>query len=216
MTVSKVDLCNAALIKIGQDIPIAAMAESTKAARAFARCFDRVLDLVLARHPWPFTITAVALAPSPDAAFPGWTYRYDVPSDCLTALAVCGADGVRATVSSLSRCGALPRIDGRVDFDTVTGSQATNIITDQPEAYLVYSARITDVGRFPSLFCEALVCRLGMEVAPALAGELGVRMAQTLMQNYEMARAEAIAHAFNEARDQLQADTPSIAARGGY
>jgi hypothetical protein len=220
MPVSQVDLCNAALIKIAQDIPIAAMSESSKAARAFTRVYGSALDLVLTEHPWPFTLKAVALSPSPDAAFPGWAYRYDEPSDCLTKLAVCSSDGVRAGLAAASLWSydggqALPLGDGRVDFETVWGSQATNIVTDLSGAYLIYSMRVVDIGRFPPLFCEALSCQLAVAVAPALAGELGVRLAQKLQQDYEVARAKAIAHGFNESRDRQQATTPSVAARGG-
>jgi hypothetical protein len=193
------------------------MSESSKAARVFTRCYDRVLDLVLSRHAWPFALKAQALAASPDAAFPGWAYRYEVPSDCLNALAVCDANGVRASLKAVAGCDTpLPLTDGRVDFDTVWGSQASNIVTDLAGAYLIYTVRVTETGRFPPLFGEALACRLAMEAGPALAGELGVRLAQKLQQDYEVARAEAIAQALNEGRDTLQAATPSVQARGGY
>lgn len=214
MASSQVDICNAALVKIAQDIPIAAMSETTKAARAFARCYDRVLDLVLSPHPWPFTIKVVALSPSPDAAFPGWAYRYDQPDDCLTKWALCTSAGVRSSMAALNCDGN--QVDGRVDYDVVWGSQATNIVTDLEGAYLVYSARVIDTGRYPAPFVEALACRLGMEVAPTLAGELGIRLAQKLMQDYQVARSEAIAHGFNESRDTIEPMTPSRRARGGY
>lgn len=220
---SQVDICNAALIKIGQDAPIAALAEGTKAGRAFNRVWDRVLDLVLTAHPWPFALDAQALAPSPDPLFPGWAYRYVVPATCMTALAVCGAAGVRAGVSAYSRgwdtdpaYPVMPGFDGRADYEMVYGTQGTDLVTDQAEAYLIFASRATDVERFPPLFAEALACRLAAEVAPPLAGELGIRLRQTLLQDYAMALSMAITHGFNQSRDQLQPMTPSRAARGGY
>lgn len=217
MPASQVDLCNAALTKLAQDIPIVALAEQSKAARVFTRCWDRVLDLVLCAHAWPFAIKAQALAPSPDAAFPGWAYRYDVPEDALNVLAVCPASGIRAATRATCQYDtALPMTDGRADFETVWGSQAANLVTDLEGAYVLYVARITQTARFPPLFGEALACRLAIEAAPALAGELGVRLAQKLQQDYVVADAVAIAAALNESRTLLQATTPSVAARGGY
>ncbi len=203
---SQVDLCNAALVKLAQDIPIAAMSEQSKAARAFTRVWDRTRDLVLAEHPWPFSVRAIALALDAEAAYPGWAYRYAYPADCLQALAVCDEGGVREALSQ----------SNRQAFEVVHGTQQTCIATDLALAYLVYSAQITDVSRFPPLVAETLACRLAMEVAPALAGEFGKRLALSLREDYEIARSKAIAHGFNESREVVQAPTPSLAARGGY
>lgn len=220
---SQVDYCNGALTKLAQGVPIASMSETTPAARAFTRCYDRILDLVLAEHPWPFTLTAVALAlDATDASFPGWEYRYAEPSDCITKLAVCGEEGVRASLQAATvwtysnDSHRLPLGDGRVEFDVVYGSQQTCIVTDLEDAHLIYAARVTDTGRFPPLFGEALSCRLAMEVAPTLAGELGLRLAQKLEGDYRVALNRAAVHGMNESHEIQRGVTPSLAARGGY
>lgn len=218
MATSKVDLANAALVDLAQDIPIASFSEATKHARLFNRSFDRIRDLVLGEHAWPFAMTSVALALQVQSPLPGWTYRYTYPSDCLNALAVTDENGIRGGMA-LASSGSesqpwLVWRNGQQAFAVVHGTQDTSIVTDLEEAYLIYIARVDDVGRYPPKFAEALVKRLAWQLAPAIMGELGFKAQRQLRENYEMARAEAIAHAYNEARETIEFTTPSLAARG--
>lgn len=218
MTVSQVDICNAALGRLAQDVAIASMGERTKHATILNRVWSRVLDYVLSDHPWPFTIASVALALLEQDPPPGWECRYSYPADCLDALLVCDEGGVRAGLSYVAAGGwnmSEFRVqgDGRYDFEIVHGTQATSIVTDLAGAYLIYASRVDDVGRFPPMFAEALACRLAWEAAPAIMGELGLRARQTLLQDYEIAKAKAAAHGSNQARDVLQPVTPALAAR---
>lgn len=226
MPSSQVDIGNAALARIGQDVSVAVFGDrASKASVVLSRVWARVLDTVLGEHPWPFTVTAVAMALDTQAPFPGWAYRYALPDNCLTALAVCTESGARAMVAGGimatwpwpdAPITGVPLMDSRVPFDVVYGSQQACVATDLDSAYLVYSARVTDVGRYPPLFVDALVCRLAMEIAPTLAGEMGLRMADSLQRNYEQALSKAIAHGMNAYRDTRDATTPAVASRGGY
>lgn len=214
---SKVDLANAALIDMAQDIPIASFSEATKHARLFNRSFDRIRDLVLAEHSWPFALTSVALALQAQDPLPGWEYRYTYPSDCIDALAVCDENGIRQGISlaSSSEIGQFVMWrNGQQAFEVVHGTQDTSIVTDQDLAYLIYVTRVDDVSRYPPLFAEAVIKRLAWMLAPAVMGDLGFKAQGRLQENYEMARAKAIAHAYNESRENVEATTPSLAARG--
>jgi hypothetical protein len=217
---SQVDICNFALLKQSQDIAIAAITENTKAARIFNRCWPQVLDLVLAEHSWPFALKAMPLEEVLQAPFPGWGKRYAYPSDCVTALAVCSEAGVRAGITALGACGLdewqQVQFNGRARFEVTHGAQDTSIATDLDAAYLIYTARIETVSRWPVPFGEAVACKLAHYTAPAIMGELGFRAQQQLEQNYQMARAIAAAHGLNQASEDPPAVTPSIAARGGY
>ena len=214
MPSSIVDICNAALGKLGQDITIAAMTEATKHARAFNRCFARVRDYVLADYEWPFATKFVAMSPDAQEAI-GWSYRYAYPADCLNALAVCTEQGARLAARSTGF--GVPCDDRfvlpRADYAVVHGEQSTGIATDLEDAYLIYVARIEDVARFPPLFVEALACRLAIEVAPVIASEIGLKLGPALEQKYIAAKSKAAAHANNEASDTLEPVTPSVAAR---
>lgn len=219
MTVSQVDIANAALGKLGQDIAIAAMSERTKHGVLFNRVWERVRDYVLADHPWPFAVKSVALSLLVQDPPPGWQYRYSYPADCLDALALTDESGVRVALTYAAAGGwnmsDFRNVfgDGRYDFEVVHGTQDTSIVTDLPGAYLVYASRVEEVARYPAHFVEALACRLAWDAAPAIAGELGLRMRQSLLQDYEIAKAKAAAHANNQSRDVLQPVTPALAAR---
>ena len=215
---SRTDIANAALLKLAQDIPIAALTERTKAGILLNRLFDPMLDIVLASHAWPFALTFVALAETLETTLPGWGYRYTYPSDCLNAIALTDEGGIRGTMTSVAltwcdeRAGTFR--DGRLSFDVVYGTQDTSIVADLEDAYLVYVSRVENADRYPPLFQEALACRIALEAAPALKGELGLREAPRLRENYFLALGEAKAHSFNESREIVEQVTPSVAARG--
>ena len=215
---SRTDIANAAIIKLAQDIPIAALTERTKAGILFNRIFDPMLDLVLASHAWPFALKSVALAEAAEDPLPGWGYRYAYPSDCVNALALTDEGGIRGTVSTIiaTWCEETAHTfrDGRLAFEVTYGEQDTSIAADLEDAYLIYVSRVTDASRYPILFQEALACRLALEAAPVLKGELGLREAPRLRENYLMALAEAKAQTFNESRETREYITPSVAARG--
>lgn len=218
MPTSKVDICNAALAKLGQDIAIVAMTEATKHARALNRAFDRVRDYVLADAAWPFATMHVALALDAQDAL-GWEYRYAYPADCLDAKAVCTEEGARIVriATRSGWCWDEPSVglsfDGRHPFEVLHGTQSTGIATDLDDAYLIYVARVEDVSRFPPHFVEALACRLALDVAPVIAVEVGLKMGDRLEQKYLAARDRAFVHALNESHDTDTVDTPSLAAR---
>lgn len=213
MAVSKVDICNAALGKLGQDVTIAALTDQTKSARTFARVFDRVRDYVIADGEWAFATKAQALAVDAQDVL-GWRYRYGYPSDCLDALSVCTQAGARV---AMQRRHGLPgdMLDGRYDFEVVAGDQGTSIATDLEDAYLIYVSRVTDTGRLPAHFVEAFACRLAIEVAPVIAAEIGLRMGPALEQKYIAAKSKAMAHARNESRETFAPMTPSLVSRFG-
>lgn len=210
MASSKIDICNAALIKLGQDIRIVTFGEQTKAGRLFAVIWDRVLAHVLADCAWPFATKAVSLALLNESAL-GWEYAYSYPEDCLNAITVCTEDGVR----SAARCARAGNVyPNAYEFEVMRGEQGAMIATDLADAKLVYSSSMDDTSRFPPLFVEALACRLAIEAASSLASEIGLRLGPQLEQKYLAAKFSASAHDMNEGNDQRDAFSPTLASRG--
>lgn len=215
---SRTDIANAALIKLGQDIPIAALTERTKAGILLNRLFDPMLELVLSTHAWPFALKSVALSLQTEAALPGWSYRYTYPTDCVNAIALTDEGGIRGTTASIvaTWCedNAYQFRDGQRAYEVIYGTQDTSIVADLEDAYLIYVSRVDNASRYPSPFQDALACRIALEASGPLKGDIGLREAPRLRENYMMALAEAKAHGFNESRDPVQPMTPSVAARG--
>ena len=218
-TTSDLAIANDALINLGQDIPITALSSTAtnKAARVLYNLFEAQRDILLSSHAWPFALIAEPLSIG-GVAFPGWAYRYDYPDDCLNAIAVCDAGGLRDTMSAVmsSWCpeNAPQWRDGRYAFSVVGDDSNKSIVSDLDDAYLIYVRQVTDTALWPVLVREALGRLLAWKAAPAIKGELGMKMQQQLMQLYDMARASAIAHAYNESHETRETITPGLAVRG--
>lgn len=210
MASSQIDICNAALGKLGQDITITSFTDQVKAAKVFSRCYDRVRDYVLADFPWAFATKAIALAPIAETVI-GWQFVYDYPEDCLNARIVCDENGVPRATSCVN---AQLTFAGQYEFEKLCGDENTSIATNLEAAYLIYSSRVEDTGRYPPHFVDALACRLAIEAAPVLASEVGLRLAPQLGNEYLAAKFNAAARDMNESNDQRDLVSPTLASRG--
>lgn len=140
---SETDICNNALIKIGED-PITSFAEESKAGRLCNQLYASTRDAVLRAHPWNFAIERVELAQLSAAPAYEYTNQFKLPTDCLRVLQM-------ETVDMIFK------IEGR------------ELLTDQGTAKIKYIKKITDVNEFDALFSDALSSRLAAELAQPLA-----------------------------------------------
>lgn len=214
---SQTDIINLALKKLGQDRGIASVAEQSKEARVFGSLWDSMRDFVLADRSWPWATKAAPMAVDIEDPQPGWRFRYSRPNDCLTVLAVTDESGLRYAGRLSMFCSA-PWVAGvfglaAFDFEPSYGAQGETINADVPEAWLVYTVRVTDTGRYPPHFVDALAWRLAAEAAPAILGETGVRAKESLLSGYQTALALAASHDYNETRNRQQPMTAALASR---
>lgn len=218
---SQIEIINIALGKLGQSNKIPDLNDRSKARDVFAPLWGPTRDLVLAERAWPWATRALALGMTAESAQPGWVYRYNYPADCITALAMTDADGLRTARGhgGLS-CFADPVFRstywnaGAWDWELSAGEQGTTINTDVREAFMVFIGRVEDTERFPPHFVNALAARLAAEAAPAMIGEVGFNSKRSLLEEYELALTKAGAHAFAQSQNQAGMVTPSVAARG--
>jgi len=215
MPSSQTSICNAALMKIGDEIAISAISDKNKPARLLRRCWDSCLDQTLAMEAWPFATTYQALPLLLQSPMPGWQYRYAYPSTCLNALAVCTEDGIRNVMSTIQRGEWATRSQsmGLQSYIKCYGDQSTSICTDLEDAYLIYVTRVTDVTRFTPLFEEALACRLAAEIAPGLAGEMGYKLRNVLRDDLQNTMSVAVHNEYNESRDPVHSSNAILASR---
>ena len=224
---SEVDLCNWALGHIGQEQTITSLTENSKAARICNRYYTQARDTLLAEYPFPFARRSVALALTADPPQPGWQFQYAYPANCLKAYRVCTSDGIRVLMAkwqtwvdgtmllNLPPGYAYPGLNyslGRMPFEVVYGSAAPAIVTDLENAYLLYSAQVTDASRFTVLFCESLAWRLAALISmPMLASP---QIAQMCSQQAQIAQSIAIAHGLNERVEDAPPMPSSVSSRG--
>lgn len=212
MAMSKTEICNLALAHIGIDQGIANLdTEQSKAARLCRQFYPHLLDELLGDYAWTFATQAVKLA-SPVGDPPiGWGYQYSVPSGCLSPTRVCDYAGARSWNRWSIENPAInwPEVPFRLMQSESAGHRV--IVTDMPEAYLIYTARIENTAEMSAAFISLLAWRLAVELAMPMAVEPGLM--QTAQQNYTAAFQLATN---KDARDQSYdpaPDSPSVQVR---
>lgn len=177
---SETDLVNRALSRLGTRATIADLSESSTEARTARIWYAATRDAMLRAHDWNFARRRVALAQlgSPPSGLPTdstgvWRHRYALPHDCLRLLRLSG------TISALS-----PAFE--IAGDVVGGA----VLCDEPAAEAVYTARVTDPGRFDAGFSAALVEQLAAHMAYPITQktEVAVRLAQMARVSLDEAR----------------------------
>lgn len=201
-----VDLCNLALGRIGQGAsnPIAALTESSDAARACARLLAPTMAALLRETiDWPFATAAVALQPVTQVV-PGWAYVYAYPDGCerVRALAAANVDPLRAA-----------QVGAPVPYRLLAASNGESLVlaTDLPDAWAWYTRAVTRPEFADPLFQDALAWRLAMELALTLKAD--PRLWQSASNGYRQALSAAGAAAGNEQGVEPPADAASITVR---
>lgn len=212
---SEIEICNRALSRISINSLIADMTEASPQAQACSQHYAACRDEALEDAPWNFAQKVEALAEVSGVTVPGWGYVYRYPTDCLKASVLTDESGQRLPLQVCSRdvwdyAAFSRRVPFVVMADPVTAG-ARIICTDQPQAYLWYTTRVTDPNQMSTLFRSALAWKLGGELALVLRAD--TRLAQTAMQQYMAEVSRAQAGTLNEAQPDEPPSSPTIQAR---
>lgn len=163
---TKVDICNIALIALG-DQRITSIDDNNERARACKNRYDDVRDAVLRSYHWNCAVHRTSLVR--DSVNPAWgfSYRYQLPSDCLRVLDVQNYE--------------VPfEVEGRY---ILSDASSVNIL------YITNNSLILDETKFDSLLVQAIAMRLAMEIAETLTGRRDLR--QDMTAKYQAVLAEA-------------------------
>lgn len=178
-----VAICNMALGVCGARTTISSLSEGSKAARECKLWYDQALEAVLQATHWNFARKQIALTllkdatrSPPDAVPQPWLYEYAYPSDCVQGryimpMSANMPSSVPGTVSMSQAMGAPPRFLVSSEVDPNSGQPIKVILTNQPQALLVYTTRITDVNLFDGSFVMALAHYLGAKLCMPLSGD---------------------------------------------
>lgn len=150
MAASELDVCNSALIKVGEGV-VSSLSDPTKPARICSAQYSRVRDSLLAAHPWNFATTRVMLttAELTGPAY-GYGFKFSVPSDCLRVLEV-------------------------DTLDHKWEKEGPYIVTNSGSVGIKYIAKITDTTKFSVLFDELLALALAKDIAFSLTQNASLR-----------------------------------------
>ena len=204
MATTDVDICNAALVKIGKPAAITSLTDGSVAANTCAAVYSISLNTLLAEHQWSFaTVTALlSLLDNPNSL---WGYCYQTPGDLVTPLAVFEYDARGDVMGNAGS--ALPLMAASYQSNLLVGlanvtqqdysleSDAAGnavIYSNQPNAMLKYVRFITSAASLPPMFVQAFACMLASQLAGAmLKGDVGVVAMEKILQAYDFWLAKA-------------------------
>lgn len=136
--VTDLQLCNAALVKLGAT-PIASFEDADAAASIAQTLYPMVSDAVLTSHPWSFTLKRSALTTLAEGPAADFKRRFALPDDFLRALYI-------------DNRGASPRY-------AIVGDE---LQSDADRVVLTYQFRPEEAS-FPPFFRTALTAKLASE-----------------------------------------------------
>ena len=198
---SVVQICNLALSHLGSGKAIANI-ETEKSEEAYAcrSFYETARDATLRDFTWPFATKIASLALVEESPSDEWDYSYAYPSDCLK---------IRRILSGVRNDDRASRVPYRI----IAGDNQQLIYSDQEDAELEYTVRVTDTNRFSADFIMALSLRLASYIAPRVTGgdrfKQGEKALKMYMYEIELAKASAV----NEEQPEELPESEFIQAR---
>jgi hypothetical protein len=193
---SVVQICNMALARIGVSSFISNLNEATNEARICSLFYEPMRDFALRDGLWNFAKKQVLLA---DAGTPPeqWAYKYALPDDFLKARTILmpGTPVLPGTYEVPGQ--SIFITEQRVRYEIANEGGQKVLLTNQPKAMLVYTARVEDTTLYDPIFVSALSYLLASEIAMPLAVQPNV--AKQARDAYMLTVSTAAAHSMNEA-----------------
>ncbi len=168
MATSVIEICNNALLDLGEDV-IMSLGDESKAAGLCNHRWPAVRDAVLRAHPWNCAMAQAELAAGSAAPLWRWEYKYVLPTDFLRIVQLVGQDG-----------------GDIADWEIQGGIILCN---EQAPIYISYVRRETDPKRYDALLDETFSARLAATLAYPLTGSTS--LAQSYWNVYQEKLAEA-------------------------
>ena len=166
MAISVVGICNMALGNIGTTQTIENIDENNERARVCKLYYETVRDQVTRRSQPNFAQAFVTLAEVAGDPPPGWLYQYRYPTDALFARRVTDVTGARQLAISLDPniiAYNVPMVAYSILADQ--GTSGRILVTDQPEAVLWYTKRVTDPNDYDPEFVTGFAWALAAAIA---------------------------------------------------
>ena len=139
---STVDICNGALNQLG-DTTILSLTEDSKNARLCNSRYTQVRDAVFRSHPWNCLQERLELAQSTTTPAWGYSFKYDLPGDCLRLLRI-------------------------LDYDSDHKVEGRSILSNNSSMKILYISRVTDPNQYDENLRETLSAALAADIAYAI------------------------------------------------
>lgn len=169
-TTAEIDVWNLALDML-HEAPVSAVDEDTAVRLWFSRNFDQTRDEELRKFAWNFSLARVELAASVEAPAWHWSYKYELPGDCLRMMELRQGGAINGTL---------------IPYELEGNAILTN---QQAPLRLRYIKRVTTVGLWDTLFVDVMAAKLASKMAHWITGKGS--FAQLAEQNYQQTLREA-------------------------
>lgn len=220
---SEVDIVNIALSHLGDTANVSSIdpPEGSAQAQHCARFYPIARDALLEMHTWSFATKRIVL-PLLSDSLEQWKYVYQAPSDALNLIAVLAPDAMDDYSQDLpvpyTQVGIVNTGQGLYTpqpFEVETLQDGTSVIySNQEDATLRYTVKITDTTKFSPLFTSALTHLLASYLAgPILKGEVGRAESKGQMALFQAFYAKATASDASQRRIIIKQSTPWMAGR---
>jgi hypothetical protein len=218
---SDVDISNAALSHLGARAQVAAISPPDGSVEAgyCARFYPLARRELIEQHAWSFARARATLA-EVDNPSTVWAYAYARPSDCIKPLRVLALSAVEASALTgpLDLYSDYP---GAVldQLFSERGSMAFEvegdvILTNEPEAVLLYRSDVTDTSKFSPMFATSCAMLLASYLAgPIIKGLDGAKVGAQWRQTAEAVAGRAITSNANAASETAAFVPSHLAAR---
>jgi hypothetical protein len=169
-TTSEIDVWNLALDML-HEAPVSAVDEDTSVRLWFSRNTAPTRDSELRKFAWNFALARAEIAASVDEPAWHWSYKYDLPGDCLRMMALRHNGAINGTL---------------IPYELEGGSILTN---QTAPLKLRYIKQVTTVALWDPLFVDVMAAKLASKMSHWLTGKGS--FAQLAEQNYQQTLREA-------------------------
>lgn len=207
---NEIDVCNLALSHLGDSATVAAInpPEGSVQAMHCARFYPIARDALLEMHDWNFCTRRESPALLVDVIAP-WLYCYAKPNLCQKIISVISPEAEDDYSSPAGVDDEVPTVYVPQPYAVETLADGTEVIcTNQEDAVLRYTAKVTDPTKFSSLFVMALSWLLASMLAgPIIKGDVGQKEARRCQQE---AMGLVVSAKVNDANQKKSSTTHSV------
>ena len=186
---NEVDICKLALTHIGDSANVASISppEGSVQAQRCATYYPIARDTLLEMHDWTFARHRRALAELTNDS-DEWDFMYALPSEMLTPQSVIPPEATNELIASSTY---IPQA-----FSVATSAGGVNVIyTNQEDAILLYTKRVTDPTKFSTIFQLALSWLLASLLAgPLIKGKAGAAESERCLKTMSGVLGQAKMH----------------------
>lgn len=205
---NKTAICNLALSNIQVSQFLSDLDTDKSNAAIICRVwYEQVVCFALEDFDWNFARRRRPLALLSSTPPSTWSYVYSYPSDCAAARRI-ENPGIRT-----------PSREQRISFEVAAENGVEDaadvkvIYTDQVEAVLVYTKKITDAAMFDAHFVSAVSWLLASHIGLPLAAKPA--LAQQALQNYQAIKSMAVTKHLREGQEDEEPAGETEQARNG-